>query len=108
MRYHINIMHFIFCFSADLVRWICGSNPRVGMIVSRGSKTPDSRHTGPSESHVSVRVGSAQELFKTRGSGQEIFRISRVGSGDFPNLAGRVGSQQDISNSSRVGLDWLS
>ena len=71
-----------------------------------------------------VRSGGFQNLACRVGSGQNIFRISRVGSGRVRRfsksrgsdrvgsrrldiLAGRVGSGQDVSKFSRVGSDQL-
>ena len=67
--------------------------------------------------NLAGRVGSGQDVFKSRGSG-------RVGSGGFQNLAGRVGSRrleilagrvgsgrvgsgQDVSKFSRIGSGQL-
>ena len=44
--------------------------------------------------NLAGRVGSGQEIFKSRGSGQVVFKShgsGRVGSGGFQNLAHQVG-----------------
>ena len=46
--------------------------------------------------NLAGRVGSGQDVFKSRGSG-------RVGSGGFQNLAGRVGSRRLEILAGRVG-----
>ena len=59
------------------------------------------------------RVGSVHEVFEiTHGSGQNVLKISQVGSGRLHNLTGRVGSSQDVfkyHGSGRVGfkISWV-
>ena len=58
-----------------------------------------------------VKLG--QEFFKSHGSGRlgsRASKISRVRSGQvrgFPNIAGRIGSDKDVSKHSRVGSGQL-
>ena len=66
--------------------------------IRHGDSRPD-----PLETRVSrVNRNAADRV----GPGQEVFEISRVGSGrayNFSNLVGRVGSSQDIFKFLRVG-----
>ena len=69
--------------------------------ISHGASRHDPHETRISRANrnVSGRVGFGRvgsTVFKSRGSGQ-------VGPRDFQNLAGQVGSGQDMSKLSRVG-----